>query len=238
MYTKRIFSPVTLMLWTRYDLLTFLGIASVPVLLHDVLDQRWIHFPWLPIALVGTSVAFILGFQNNAAYGRVWEARKIWGGIVNSSRVLGFMINDFVTNEFTSDPARLQPDFKTITAEDQVQIYEVRAVDDSNQLTNSFLSLFDHVKDNRILPKGWRKRGPGGKLTKPVAVTDTTAGYDKFFGSNIIYFHSERSRPGSRATRGYIPCCRYATGVIFQWVESNRNSTHAVTVNGQQLERR
>lgn len=105
MYTKRIFSPVTLILWTRYDLLAFLVIASLPVVLYGVLDQRWIHFPWLPIALVGTSVAFILSFQNNAAYGRVWEARKIWGGIVNSSRALGFMVNDFVTNEFMEEPA-------------------------------------------------------------------------------------------------------------------------------------
>ena len=104
MYTKRIFSPATLFLWTRYDLVAFIAIASVPVVLYDVLDQRWIHIPWLPIALVGTSVAFILSFQNNAAYGRVWEARKIWGGIVNSSRAFGFMVNDFVTNKFTDDP--------------------------------------------------------------------------------------------------------------------------------------
>lgn len=105
MYTKRIFSPATLLLWTRYDLLAFIGIASLPVILYGVLDQRWIQFPWLPIALVGTSVAFILGFQNNAAYGRVWEARKIWGGIVNSSRTLGFMVSSYVTNGFTEDPA-------------------------------------------------------------------------------------------------------------------------------------
>tara|TARA_R110002126_G_scaffold4498_3_gene23643 strand:+ start:1718 stop:2779 length:1062 start_codon:yes stop_codon:yes gene_type:complete len=104
MYTKRIFSPATLILWTRYDLMLFVGIASVPVLLFSVFDQRWIQFPWLPIALVGTSVAFILSFQNNAAYGRVWEARKIWGGIVNSSRALGFMVNDFVTNAFADEP--------------------------------------------------------------------------------------------------------------------------------------
>ena len=71
MYTKRIFSPVTLLLWTRYDLLTFLAIASVPAVVYDLLDQRWIHIPWLPVALVGTSVAFILGFQNNTAYGRI-----------------------------------------------------------------------------------------------------------------------------------------------------------------------
>lgn len=104
MYTKRIFSPLTLFLWTRYDLLGFIGIASVPVFLYSVLDQGWLRFPWLPIALVGTSVAFILSFQNNAAYGRAWEARKIWGGIVNSSRSLGFMVNDFITDQFAIEP--------------------------------------------------------------------------------------------------------------------------------------
>ena len=49
--------------------------------------------------LVGTAVAFIISFQNNASYDRVWEARKIWGGIVNTSRTLGIVINDFITGE-------------------------------------------------------------------------------------------------------------------------------------------
>ena len=44
---------------------------------------------------------FIIGFQNNAAYDRIWEARKIWGGIVNSSRTWGIMVNDFITNDHT-----------------------------------------------------------------------------------------------------------------------------------------
>ncbi|MBK8583498.1 MAG: hypothetical protein IPL86_17320 [Flavobacteriales bacterium] len=41
--------------------------------------------PWLPIALVGTAVAFLVGFKNNASYGRMWEARMAWGSIGNSS---------------------------------------------------------------------------------------------------------------------------------------------------------
>ncbi len=46
----------------------------------------WIRVPFLPIATVGTAVAFYVGFKNNSAYDRFWEGRKIWGGIVNSSR--------------------------------------------------------------------------------------------------------------------------------------------------------
>ncbi len=47
--------------------------------------------------MVGTAVAFITGFKNNASYDRLWEARQIYGAIVNSSRSWGIMVVDFVT---------------------------------------------------------------------------------------------------------------------------------------------
>ena len=37
-------------------------------------------------ALVGTLLSILLGFRTNSAYQRWWEARKIWGAIVNDSR--------------------------------------------------------------------------------------------------------------------------------------------------------
>lgn len=48
-------------------------------------------FPSLKIpgalpTLVGTALAFFIGFSNNEAYNRWWEARIIWGGLVNDSR--------------------------------------------------------------------------------------------------------------------------------------------------------
>jgi ion channel-forming bestrophin family protein len=39
-------------------------------------------------ALMGTALAFFIGFNNNQAYGRWWEARIIWGGLINDSRTL------------------------------------------------------------------------------------------------------------------------------------------------------
>ncbi len=105
MYTKRIYSPLTMLRWTRRETLLFLVMAAIPAVIYHVFDQKWLHLPWLPIALVGTAVAFILGFQNNATYGRIWEARKIWGGIVNTSRAWSIMVCDFITNDFTDDQA-------------------------------------------------------------------------------------------------------------------------------------
>lgn len=66
--------------------------------------------PWLPIALIGTAVAFMIGFKNNATYDRMWEARKIWGAIINASRSWGIMVMDFITdlhNENDIDQAEL-----------------------------------------------------------------------------------------------------------------------------------
>jgi len=62
---------------------------------------RWefMTIPWLPLSLIGTAVAFYVGFKNNQSYDRVWEARKIWGTIVNSSRKLGTMIRNYRSGE-------------------------------------------------------------------------------------------------------------------------------------------
>ncbi len=65
-------------------------------LLYKIVGWHWISIPWLPVSLIGTAVAFYVGFKNNQAYDRVWEARKIWGAVVNSSRSWGMMINSFI----------------------------------------------------------------------------------------------------------------------------------------------
>jgi len=60
--------------------------------------------PWLPVSVIGTAVAFYVGFKNNSAYDRMWEARKIWGAIINSSRAWGMYVDGFVTNQFAEQP--------------------------------------------------------------------------------------------------------------------------------------
>lgn len=102
MYTKHKYSFIDMLLWTRIEILIFIVVAVVPTALFEVVGLRWLQLPWTPIALIGTAVAFLIGFQNNAAYGRAWEARKIWGGIINESRSWAIMIKDMVTSEHAS----------------------------------------------------------------------------------------------------------------------------------------
>ncbi|GAB3217787.1 multidrug transporter [Algoriphagus aestuariicola] len=84
------------LLWTRRDIYVLLIIAAVPTVLFQVFDLKWIAIPWVPVALVGTAAAFIVGFKNTQTYNRLWEARQIWGAIVNTSRTWGIMSRDFV----------------------------------------------------------------------------------------------------------------------------------------------
>ena len=104
MYTRKKYSFQDLIMWTRWEILAFTLIAIVVTCLYEVAGLRWLQLPWTPIALIGTAVAFLIGFQNSAAYDRTWEARKIWGGIVNTSRSFAIMVNDMVTNEFATEP--------------------------------------------------------------------------------------------------------------------------------------
>lgn len=118
MYIKRIYPILRMMKWTRWETMLFFVIALVPTVLFEVFELAWLQIPWTPIALVGTALAFVIGFQNNAAYGRIWEARKIWGGIVNTSRTWGMKVKAMITNEYNSNPVSdeaLKREIKTLT---------------------------------------------------------------------------------------------------------------------------
>lgn len=94
MYVLRRFSFKNVLVWTRKELLFFFVLATTITALFEVLNVKWLQVPLTPVGLIGTAVAFLIGFQNNAAYDRIWEARKIWGGIVNTSRTLIITVRD------------------------------------------------------------------------------------------------------------------------------------------------
>ncbi len=118
MYTRKVYKLWDMAKWTRYETFLFIAIITIIVALFYFLDLEWLRIPWTPLALIGTAVAFVIGFQNNSAYGRIWEARKIWGGIVNTSRTFGMFIQDMVNNEHTNEKVteeELRQEIKILT---------------------------------------------------------------------------------------------------------------------------
>jgi putative membrane protein len=86
--------------WSRSLILIPLGWSTVLTVLHELAGWGWLSIPWLPLSAVAVAVAFYLGFKNNASYDRMWEARKIWGAIVNASRSWAFSARDLVSDAF------------------------------------------------------------------------------------------------------------------------------------------
>ncbi len=88
MYIERNYSFWRTLRWSQKPLLIGLLYAGFVTAL-----SWWLHWtvlvPWQAISVIGIAVAFYLGFKNNSSYDRTWEARKIWGSIVNNSRSFG-----------------------------------------------------------------------------------------------------------------------------------------------------
>lgn len=72
--------------YTRFKLLYFVALSVSVFVLHEIFDIRELSIPFNAVATLSTALAIYLGFKNNNAYERWWEARKIWGLIVNYSR--------------------------------------------------------------------------------------------------------------------------------------------------------
>ena len=103
MYVERIFNPVNVLRFSVKPFLIFTLYATAIASLYYCFHLEWLRIPWEPLAILGIALSFYVGFKNNSAYDRTWEARKIWGAIVNSSRSWGAMVTGFVTDEYAKD---------------------------------------------------------------------------------------------------------------------------------------
>ncbi len=103
MYVNKNFSWIGVLRFSGGHVIWITVWAIFVTALFQYLHLEWFSIPWLPIAVIGTAVAFYIGFKNNQAYDRLWEARKIWGALVNSSRMWGSNVKAYVDNQFTTE---------------------------------------------------------------------------------------------------------------------------------------
>lgn len=71
-----------------WSLVFLVGWDILIVFCEKVMHWQWVSWPSVPLALYGTAIGIIVGFRNGSAYARWWEARTLWGAIVNESRTL------------------------------------------------------------------------------------------------------------------------------------------------------
>jgi len=76
--------------------------VSITTLVVYRITSSFAHLiPEIPLTIptfLGTAISVILSFKLSQSYDRWWEARKIWGGIVNDSRNLVLQLQSFANN--------------------------------------------------------------------------------------------------------------------------------------------
>ncbi|MDM9631267.1 bestrophin family protein [Robiginitalea aurantiaca] len=86
MYVKRNMGVIPIILGTWKNLVFFTVWTSFIFYLYYYQGWTFISIAFEPLSVIGIAVSFYLGFKNSQSYDRFWEARKIWGSIVNYSR--------------------------------------------------------------------------------------------------------------------------------------------------------
>jgi ion channel-forming bestrophin family protein len=98
--------------WTLYytwpSLFYFLILSTAVFAARRALRADFqLSIPFEPVAVIGTALGVFLAFQNNNAYDRWWEARKIWGSLVNLSRAWARQILTITHTRDTRDELRM-----------------------------------------------------------------------------------------------------------------------------------
>ena len=101
------------------------------------------------------------------------DGKTIWasGRTNNLGAIVKGVTDEVLPSEFFYDPATgkqvFQPHYEIINDEAQAQIYEEVIADPQGKITTSFTALDQVLKNNRLLPKGWRVDGPFAEFTRP-----------------------------------------------------------------------
>lgn len=105
MYTRRRIRWSVVFRLASWQVAVFTGWSLLVTFIYLELGKRNIDcsIPIAPIGTIGVAVALYVGFKNNQAYDRTWEARKIWGGIVNTSRTWANQVLSYVSAYHSPD---------------------------------------------------------------------------------------------------------------------------------------
>jgi len=138
------------LLWTRKTIYWLLLVGVLPTVLYQLLGFKWLAIPWTVVALLGTATAFIVGFKNTQTYNRTWEARQIWGAILNISRTWGTMSRDFLTDNPEKTKELVYRHFAWLTAL-RYQMRDNRVWENSKKSYNEEYQQFYSIPERETL---------------------------------------------------------------------------------------
>lgn len=87
----------------KYEILAVTVYTLIINMLYYQYGLKEISIPLAVPMVLGTVLSLLLAFRSNQAYDRWWEARTIWGAIVNDSRTLARQMMSIVDGDDSED---------------------------------------------------------------------------------------------------------------------------------------
>ncbi len=128
MIVRTYLKPARIWTYVRTELIVTALIAVGVVLLRSwgIAD---LAVSFLPLGVFGTAIAIVIGFRNNTAYARWWEARSAWGTILVASRQYARLVVTFVRSHAhlpTYDAARADAFIRTAVLRQIAWVHTLR----------------------------------------------------------------------------------------------------------------
>lgn len=185
MIVKRNFNPIKVIQYVKTEL-AFAVIITVTVFLLHKQNITQVTLPFSISAILGSALAIFIAFRNNSSYSRWWEARTLWGGIINSSRVLARLIITFTdshSHQQNYDKERSEQFKKEMIYKVIAWVHALRLhlrKQDNWQELKSFLSTqeFEHLEKSQNKPN-YLHILTGKKIYEAMA-NGTLGGFDSF----------------------------------------------------------
>ena len=96
----------------KYELVLVMLYVIAFEVAHSYFDANALNIPIAIPTIIGTIISLLLAFKSNQAYDRWWEARIIWGAIVNDSRtVVRQVINFYKDPDFSVEANEFKEKF-------------------------------------------------------------------------------------------------------------------------------
>jgi ion channel-forming bestrophin family protein len=125
--------------------LVFLFIFDLTVALaYTQFGVTWLGVSALPLAIIGGALSVFLAFRNNSAYDRWWEARSLWGSLVNTARTFSRQVLTMVDDELSHDQSMSKQELV------ELQIAYVHALRCHLRKQNPFPELETHLPEDTI----------------------------------------------------------------------------------------
>ena len=185
MIIKRNFNPIKVIQYVKTELVFSVAIAVTVFVLHKQ-NVTAITFPFSISAILGSALAIFIAFRNNSSYSRWWEARTLWGGIINSSRVLVRLIITFTDSHAhqqnfdkdRSEQFKKEMIYKVIAWAHALRLH-LRKQDNWQEL-KPFLSEKEFLEIQKAQNKPNYLHMISGKKIYEAMANGTLAGFDSF----------------------------------------------------------